>query len=56
MEDVEAQLAAHGARMEVFTWAPTISMYDWVTETRQLHNGIWRSYSDGQREPDALMI
>ena len=53
----EVQLAAvHGARMDVFTWAPAISMYDWVDETKHLPNGIWRIGADGQREPDDLMI
>ena len=38
----EVRLANHdGAGIPVFTWAPTISMYDWVDETLHLPNGVW---------------
>jgi hypothetical protein len=45
-----------GVNLPVFTWAPIISMYDWVYEERQLHNGIWTINANGAREPDALML
>ena len=44
-----------GANIEVFTWAPAISMYDWVDETLQLHNGIWILDENGQRLPNGKM-
>lgn len=44
-----------GVELPVFTWAPAISMYDWVHEHRQLHNGIWKIAPDGTRVPNALM-
>ncbi|MBX3062705.1 MAG: beta-galactosidase [Anaerolineae bacterium] len=53
----EVRLAAYqGAPMPVFTWAPAISMYDWVQEERQLHNGIWRIGDQGERLADERMI
>ena len=45
-----------GAYIPVFTWAPAISMYDWVNEKRQLHNGIWNIGDDGARIPNGKMI
>jgi hypothetical protein len=53
----EVQLAKlSGAEIPVFTWAPTISMYDWVQENRQLHNGIWIIGENGERVPNGKMI
>lgn len=53
----EVQLAqVQGVRLPVFTWAPVISMYDWVRETKHLRNGIWTIGEDGQRIPNKLMI
>jgi hypothetical protein len=45
-----------GAKVDVFTWAPAISMYDWVDETMQLHNGIWVLDENGQRLPNGKML
>ncbi|MCC7448632.1 MAG: beta-galactosidase [Anaerolineae bacterium] len=46
-----------GARIPVFTWAPAISMYDWINETEQLHNGIWIiDEATGERQPNGKMI
>lgn len=45
-----------GVDIPVFTWAPAISMFDWVEETKQLHNGIWKLTRDGRRIPNGLMI
>lgn len=54
----EVRLAnLEGADIPVFTWAPTISMYDWDDETLQLHNGVWIiDESDGSRQPNDKMI
>ena len=59
----ETRLAnAEGAGVEVFTWAPVHSMYDWDDETLQLLNGIWRlDEATGERvpngnAPDALQL
>jgi hypothetical protein len=53
----ETRLArASGAQIDVFTWAPAISMYDWVDETLQLHNGIWILDEQGQRLPNGKML
>jgi hypothetical protein len=53
----EVRLAQmNGIDLPVFTWAPTISMYDWVYEQRQLHNGIWKIAPDGTRIPNGLML
>lgn len=53
----ETRLAnLHGANIPVFTWAPTISMYDWVDESRHLANGIWIISADGQRLPNGNML
>lgn len=53
----ETRLAnLEGADVEVFTWAPAISMYDWVHEHRHLRNGIWTIDADGQRIPNGRMI
>jgi hypothetical protein len=49
-----AQLA--GVYLPVFTWAPAISMYDWVREEKQLHNGIWKIAKDGKRIPNGHML
>jgi len=49
-----AQMA--GVDIPVFTWAPTISMYGWVHEKRQLKNGIWKIAPDGSRLPNDFMI
>jgi hypothetical protein len=45
-----------GANISVFTWAPAISMYDWVHEKQQLHNGIWIIEKDGQRVPNGTIL
>jgi hypothetical protein len=45
-----------GAHTAVFTWAPAISMYDWIDERVQLHNGIWIIGDDGARIPNGRMI
>jgi hypothetical protein len=45
-----------GVNIPVFTWAPAISMYDWVDEAQQLHNGIWLIDADGQRLPNGRML
>lgn len=53
----ETRLAVmNGANIAVFTWAPAISMYDWVDETLQLHNGIWIIDENGQRLPNGKML
>jgi hypothetical protein len=53
----EARLAAmSGINIPVFTWAPAISMYDWVDEKVQLHNGIWIIDENGQRLPNGKML
>ena len=53
----ETRLAAmSGVNVPVFTWAPAISMYDWVDETVQLHNGIWIIDEDGKRLPNGKML
>jgi hypothetical protein len=53
----EARLAAiHGIDIPVFTWAPAISMYDWVDEEVQLHNGIWIIDETGHRVPNGKML
>lgn len=44
-----------GANIDVFTWAPAISMYDWLDEAVQLHNGIWILDENGQRLPNGKM-
>ena len=53
----ETRLAAlSGVDIPVFTWAPAISMYDWVDESRQLHNGIWVIDDHGGRQPNGKML
>ena len=53
----ETRLAAmSGVNVPVFTWAPAISMYDWVDEKQQLHNGIWIIDEDGQRLPNGKIL
>jgi hypothetical protein len=53
----ETRLAnIEGAGIPVFTWAPTISMYDWVDETKHLPNGIWIIDPDGRRVPNGKML
>jgi hypothetical protein len=53
----EARLAAmSGIDIPVFTWAPAISMYDWVEEEVQLHNGIWIIDDSGRRLPNGKML
>ncbi len=53
----EIQLArVSGVPIPVFTWAPIISMFDWVREERQLHNGVWFIDPDGTRSPNQMMI
>jgi hypothetical protein len=53
----ETRLAAmSGVNIPVFTWAPAISMYDWVDETLQLHNGIWILDEDGRRLPNGKIL
>jgi hypothetical protein len=53
----ETRLAAmSGVNVPVFTWAPVISMYDWVDETLQLHNGIWIIAENGKRLPNGNIV
>lgn len=53
----ETRLAAlSGVNVPVFTWAPVISMYDWVDETIQLHNGIWIIGKNGERLPNGKIL
>jgi hypothetical protein len=54
----ETRLAMlEGVHIPVFTWAPVISMYDWVDETVQLHNGVWAiDERDGSRVPNGNML
>ena len=53
----EVRLAQQaGVYLPVFTWAPAISMYDWVHEERHLHNGIWKIVRDGKRIPNGHML
>lgn len=53
----ETRLAAlSGADISVFTWAPAISMYDWIDETIQLENGIWVLGKNGERLPNGKML
>jgi hypothetical protein len=53
----ETRLAnMNGTNITVFTWAPAISMYDWVDEKVQLHNGIWNIDEDGQRVPNDTIL
>jgi len=53
----ETRLAAMSeVNVPVFTWAPAISMYDWIDEQQQLHNGIWIIAGDGQRLPNGKML
>ncbi len=53
----ETRLAnAEGAGISVFTWAPTISMYDWVDETKHLANGLWVIGKNGERKPNGHIL
>ena len=53
----ETQLAnMHGADVTAFTWAPAISMFDWVDEKQQLHTGIWTIGENGERLPNGHML
>lgn len=53
----ELRLAnSEGADVGVFTWAPAISMYDWVDETKALPNGVWLVAPDGTRSPNGHML
>lgn len=53
----ETRLAAvSGVNVPVFTWAPAISMYDWVDEEQQLHNGIWIIDENGKRLPNGKIL
>lgn len=45
-----------GANIGVFTWAPAISMYDWVDERKQLQNGIWAIDKKGRRVPNGNVL
>ncbi|MDX2138676.1 MAG: hypothetical protein SF123_11330 [Chloroflexota bacterium] len=45
-----------GVDIPIFTWAPVISMFDWIKETRQLHNGVWKLTPDGARVPNDYML
>lgn len=45
-----------GVAVPVFTWAPAISMFDWVDETRQLTNGIWKLDRHYNRQPHGNMV
>jgi hypothetical protein len=55
MAEVRLAMMA-GVDIPVFTWAPTISMYDWVDETLHLPNGIWVVGEDGVRLPNGHML
>jgi hypothetical protein len=44
-----------GANIDVFTWAPIISMYDWFEPERQLANGAWIIGENGERIPNGKM-
>ena len=48
--------ALNGANVSVFTWAPAISMYDWIDEKQQLQNGIWIIDDNGQRLPNGKVL
>lgn len=53
----ETRLAnLEGADIPVLTWAPALSMYDWVDETKHLPNGIWKLEPDGTRVPNDYML
>ena len=53
----EARLASmSGIDIPVFTWAPAISMFDWVEEEKQLHNGIWIIGEEGERLPNGTIL
>ncbi|HEX5837900.1 MAG TPA: beta-galactosidase [Anaerolineales bacterium] len=53
----ETRLAIkEGVDIPVFTWAPAISMFDWVDETLQLPNGIWILDEEGRRLPNGKML
>lgn len=53
----ETRLAVmSGVNVPVFTWAPAISMYDWIDENQQLHNGIWIIGEDGERLPNGKIL
>jgi hypothetical protein len=45
-----------GVDIPVFTWAPVISMYDWIDETRHLRNGVWKLTKTGDRVPNDYML
>jgi hypothetical protein len=55
MAEVRLAIMA-GVKIPVFTWAPAISMYDWIDETVQLANGIWTIQDDGSRLPNGHMV
>jgi hypothetical protein len=53
----ETRLAIkEGVDIPVFTWAPAISMFDWVDETLQLPNGIWILDEERKRLPNGKML
>ncbi len=53
----ETRLAnLQGAAVDAFTWAPAMSMYDWVDETLPLPNGIWRLGEHDERIPNGNML
>ena len=45
-----------GVDIPVFTWAPVISMFDWVHETRPIRNGVWKLTPEGDRIPNDYML
>ncbi|MBL8134599.1 MAG: beta-galactosidase [Anaerolineae bacterium] len=45
-----------GVEIPVFTWAPVISMFDWVDERKHLPNGVWKLTPEGERVPNDTMI
>jgi len=53
----ETRMAAmSGVNVSVFTWAPAISMYDWIDEKLRLDNGIWIISEDGARLPNGKIL
>lgn len=54
----ETRLAnAEGAGVNVITWAPGLSMFNWNNDTEQLLNGIWKLDEEtGQRVPNGNAV
>lgn len=45
-----------GIHIPVFTWAPAISMFDWVDEKKYLGNGIWKLDKKLNRSPNGTIV